>query len=67
MLQPSTPFGKAYLRLPAKFSSVLRLLGLLVGLLLFSHLSARADSGLYKDFIALQTGGTTTYYGGGLI
>lgn len=26
------------------------------------HLSARADSGLYKDFVVLRAGGTTTYY-----
>jgi hypothetical protein len=57
-----TPFGKAHLRLPVPAPSALRLLTLLIGLLLFSQFSARADADFYEDFIVLRSGPTTTRY-----
>jgi len=39
-----------------------RLLLLLAAVLLLGQFTARADSGLYKDFVVLQASGTTTYY-----
>ncbi len=64
MAHSFTPFAPARSCAPPWPRLAFRLLMLFAGLFLSSAFAARADSGLYKDFVILRTsaGGTTYYY-----